>query len=306
MKKTKIDYLTHTWNPLAMRCSPVSAGCDHCWHLGMADRMKNNPILNELDRRAYGGGESLLLLDKMNEPMKQKKPAIVGVQFMGDLFHEKIEYVYLESIFEVMEDCPQHQFIVLTKRPARMREFMFLYLHKNDFRSTGKLNLSKNIWLGVSVEDQATADQRIPILLKTPAQHRIVSAEPLLGPVDFSLEPFDHLLDNIDLVIAGGESGPYARPMDPGWIRGIRDQCQEARVPFFFKQWGEYVAEDQVESINEQTYRSIDVNGILPGLQGPGYNQRFWKVGKKYAGALLDEKIYRELPEALAEIRGQL
>jgi len=182
MQRTKIEYLTHVWNPIAMRCDRVSAGCLNCWHLRMARRMS---MMKWYDNRAlaYWGEPPQLIEKELSAPLHLRKPARIGVQFMGDLFHDLIEDELFTDIIRIIMKSPQHVFIMLTKRPDRMRrlfESIPILLLPNTPK--GSLN---NLWLGISVEDQQTADERIPLLLQTPAAHRFVSYEPALGLVDF-------------------------------------------------------------------------------------------------------------------------
>jgi len=172
MKKTNIQYLDYTWNPVSMRCDRVSPGCDNCWHLRMANRLAANPMMGLEKRPAYAGGNPVMDGAELDAPLKLKKPSRIGVQFMGDLFHEKIQSAWLSGIFNVMKNCPQHTFFILTKRPKHLLNFV---------AGLGELD---NIWFGVSVENQETADRRIPILLQCPVKHRWISAEPLLGKIN--------------------------------------------------------------------------------------------------------------------------
>jgi len=238
MQKTKIEYLDYTCNPIAMRCSPVSAGCANCWHIAMCDRMKNNPKIPMELREIYAGDAPPKLIEsRLEAPLKLKKPAIIGLQFMGDLWHEDIPHTLIDDIFDVMTAAKQHAFIVLTKRPQNMLEWY------NETIILGGGDYLPNLWLGVSVEDQKTADERIPILLQIPAAKHIVSYEPALGPVNFNLchkcqidpsqcEEHNH----IDWVIAGCESGPNRRPAKIEWFRDVKNQCVEAGIPYFLKQ----------------------------------------------------------------------
>jgi protein gp37 len=182
--------------------------------------------------------------DRLEQPLKRHKPARIGVCFSGDLFHLAIPMSFIAKVFNVMRNAEQHQFLLLTKRPHQMAEILC------DWKSHGNPygwveSPLPNVWAGVSIEDQATADEGIPLLLDTPATLRYVSYEPALGPVDFcNLQNlrFDALYGvaegtrKINWVICGGESGPGARPMNPVWARSVRDQCRGAGVPFFMKQ----------------------------------------------------------------------
>lgn len=236
MNKTQIEYLDMSWNPIAMRCTPVSEGCTNCWHLRMADRLACNKQFSSELRAAYAGeSQPVLVESRLDDPRKRKKPTTMGVQFMGDLFHEDVSDESIADVWNVMVKCSQHTFLVLTKRPERMRYWMRLHCGQFDATYTAP---PKNIFLGVTVENQKRADERIPYLLQTPATVRFVSIEPMLGPVQLEharfwlTEPGPHL----DWVITGGESSPGARPMHPEWARSVRDQCQDTGVPFFFKQ----------------------------------------------------------------------
>jgi protein gp37 len=236
MNKTGIEYMDLSWNPIAMRCTPASEGCANCWHLRMADRLAGNTKLPDDVRAAYAGdGPPVRIAERLEQPLKRKKSAVIGVQFMGDLFHEDVPDEFIRHVFQVMGKCEQHVFQVLTKRPERMRNWINEYVVDRD----GNPDPFPHIWLGVTVEN---ADNlwRVPELLQTPAAVRFVSCEPLLGPI--IVKPC--LTENkprrwyrgIDWVIAGGESGPGARPMHPDWARSLRDQCQAAGVAFFLKQ----------------------------------------------------------------------
>jgi protein gp37 len=295
MNKTNIEYLDYSWNPLAMRCTPVSEGCVHCWHITMADRLKNNPKMPAGRRDSYSGGPPVLIEDELAAPVKLKKPSVIGVQFMGDLFHEDVPYKWIERIFGEMWDARQHTYLILTKRPHRMKKFISDY-QEGLIPLTAWPNEYDHVYLGVTAENQQRADERIPILLQIPAAKHFVSIEPMLGPVSLRSPPargrgfrqWDQI-HKLDWIIVGGESGPGARPMHPDWPRSVRDQCQEAGVPFFFKQWGEHCYPEQMP---EDTFREADAyHG-----HGLDYNAPY-KVGKKKAGRLLDGREWTEVPE---------
>ena len=276
-------------------------------------------------------GRVELIPEMLEIPLRRRKPTTYFVNSMSDLFHESLTDEAIDRVFDVMALCPQHTFQVLTKRAKRMQGYLGTVRDQlTDLVRERAHNLSRfddvrkwaalitrgiqpewslplaNIWLGVSCEDQQRADERIPLLLQTPAAVRFISAEPLLGPVNLKFndeypDPDGCYADarhGIAWVIVGGESGPGARPMHPDWVRSIRDQCQAAAVPFFFKQWGEW--------------RPCELNGATyywwPG--GPmamtGENcrhinldekTRAVRVAKKAAGSLLDGREYREFPE---------
>lgn len=164
--------------------------------------------------------------DKIDEPLRWRKPRRVFVNSMSDLFHPQVPSGFLDRVFEVMARCSQHQFQVLTKRPTRMPREMPRIIEQLGF-------VPSNIWLGTSVEDQKWADKRIPALVQTPAAVRFLSCEPLLGSLNLSRH-----LSGIDWVIVGGESGFGHRPIEVDWVRNIRDECNGAGIAFFFKQWG--------------------------------------------------------------------
>lgn len=274
MQLTKIEYLTHSWNPIAMRCTPVSEGCANCWHLRMANRMKGiyaSSITNNSNIRfhAYNGGNPWLNTEELSAPLRRKKPSIIGVQFMGDIFHESIPNEWIASVFGVMAAAPQHTFVVLTKRVWRADDW---YKWKNVIRESPWDNHAEilielgNVWplpnviMMASAENQKTLEERVRILLRIPAAKRGVSLEPLLGPVDLDdmvfpiggsdgsewhasalecdVDPEDDEEwkgATLDIVICGAETGPGKRLMALDWARSVRDQCQAAGVPFFFK-----------------------------------------------------------------------
>lgn len=212
-KQSAIEWTNWTWNPVT-GCTKVSQGCKHCYAERMAKRLK------AMGSPRYTNGFRVTLHEDLIElPRRWKNPRLVFVNSMSDLFHEDVPEDFIQRVFEVMKDCPQHTFQVLTKRTARLREL------------GPRLPWATNIWMGVSVEDDRVLD-RIEDLRETPALVRFLSCEPLIGPlVDLNLE-------GIHWLIAGGESGPKSRPMDGDWVRDLRDQCVRAKVAFFFKQWG--------------------------------------------------------------------
>ena len=394
MADTSIEWTDKVWNPVT-GCAKVSAGCAHCY----AERMfgRNLPGM-----KGQKFSEVRCHDDRLEAPLHWRKPRRVFVNSMSDLFHEDVPCEFIDKVFAVMALCPQHTFQVLTKRPERMLEYFTadrdeLIADKVVFDAYGPLAqyLRKvstwipdehdetdgghrvsapgywdwhvslplpNVWLGVSVENQQAADERIPLLLDTPAAVRFVSCEPLLGPVDLAHidwvaelgriytresqkateysamfadmakavrgceweegrawrnaltgawfdgwdgddnpEPLHH---TIDWVIVGGESGPNARPMHPDWARSLRDQCRDAGVPFFFKQWGEWAPESKV-GYHERTafcrygeFHVGDGEWIESCLCAEGADDaQMYRVGKKIAGRLLDGREWNEFPE---------
>lgn len=211
--QSAIEWTESTWNPVT-GCNKISPGCKNCYAERMAIR------LQAMGQANYANGFDLTLQERALElPLRWKKPQVIFVNSMSDLFHEDIPIDFVLRVFEVMLRAHHHQFQVLTKRSQHLLELDPI------------LPWPSNIWMGVSVENQDYTF-RIDHLRQTNAKVKFLSLEPLLGP----LSNLD--LTDIDWVIVGGESGPRARPMDPAWVTDIRDQCQEAGVPFFFKQWG--------------------------------------------------------------------
>ena len=297
---TKIQWCGEVWN-VVTGCTKVSAGCASCY----AERDFHRP---------YPGrdfNDVRFHRDRLNLPLRWRKPRKVFTPSIGDLFHLKLPDEVIEEVWQVMVDADRHTFQVLTKRPGRMQEFVN--------RRYGLWGEPENIWLGVSVEDQEN-DWRIPILLQTPAAVRFVSCEPLLGPIQFGDGSFDWLagwytdyetgrdgepepvqahMPNIDWVIVGGESGPNARPMHPDWVRSIRDQCRVTDVAFFFKQWGEWIPWIPMGG----NPRNLPVEHVMqngseyyPGNYSSSL-QSMIRVGKKAASRMLDGRTWDEFPE---------
>jgi protein gp37 len=210
---SSIEWTEMTWNPVT-GCRKVSQGCKHCYAERMAKRL-----------HAMGSGryrnsfEPTLHEDLIDLPKRWRKPRIIFVNSMSDLFQEEVPDDFVRSVFDTMRDCPQHTFQILTKRSERLRDL------------GPSLSWPNNVWMGVSVEDDRVLD-RIRHLARVPAKVRFLSCEPLIGPL--TRLP----LKNIHWVIVGGESGPGARPMNPVWVESIQEQCSRASVAFFFKQWG--------------------------------------------------------------------
>lgn len=220
--RSAIEWTQATWNPTT-GCDRVSRGCDNCYAMTLAKRLKamGQPrYQQDGDPRTSGPGFGVACHpDALDLPFSWKKPRRVFVNSMSDLFHVKVPVEFVRRVFEVMEATPQHTYQLLTKRARRLR------------RLATELPWPPNVWVGVSVEDESVL-HRVDDLHAVPAHVRFLSCEPLLGPIE-TLR-----LDGISWVIVGGESGQGARPIDPDWIRGIRDQCVAADVAFFFKQWG--------------------------------------------------------------------
>ena len=260
MNKTGIEYLDYTWNPIAMRCTPISEGCQKCWHIIRAKMLAKNPTISGFAQKGYSGHSTQLIKSRLDGPSKVKKSSIIGVQFMGDLFHETVDFEAMTD--EVLQRIAEtnHIYLILTKRPEIMAAYFRWYIQDN-------VVLPDNLWAGISAENQKRADERIPILLQIPAAVRFVSIEPMLGPVDIyhylKLDCFykdredgtcchpknhtpecnvgicclitkDHL-QKLGWIIAGPETGPGARECKPEWIEDLYEQCKAAGVPFFDK-----------------------------------------------------------------------
>jgi protein gp37 len=255
--KTGIEWTDATWNP-ATGCTKVSPGCDHCYAETFAERWRGTP-----GHYFEGGFDVQLRPDKLTMPLRWKRPRRIFVNSMSDLFHDSIPDSFIAEVFAVMAAASQHTFQVLTKRHARMRSLlssadfgalvnrMYCCLPSDIPAIRGYQWPLPNVWLGVSAENQQWADIRIPALLETPAAVRWVSAEPLIGPIEFcscgkSPATYDgphedcwlHGRIPLGWVVVGGESGPGARPMNSQWVRDVRDRCATYDVPFLFKQWG--------------------------------------------------------------------
>ncbi|MFN3242151.1 MAG: DUF5131 family protein [Planctomycetota bacterium] len=213
MSRSTIEWTNATWNPVT-GCTKTSPGCKHCYAERMARR------LQAMGQANYARGFQLTLQEHMLDiPLRWRKPRLVFVNSMSDLFHKDVPTSFIQRVFRTMEQAPQHTFQVLTKRADRLREV------------APQLPWPENVWMGVSVENADYLD-RIDDLRTVPANVRFLSLEPLLGP----LTEID--LTGIGWAIVGGESGPGARAMDPEWVRDLRDACAVGGVPFFFKQWG--------------------------------------------------------------------
>ncbi len=378
-----IEWTDATWNPIA-GCSLVSPGCTNCYAMRrVAPRLAANPATphyaGTVQPSNGGRGESratapddgpanyvwtgkiAIASDKvLTAPLRWKRPRRIFVNSTSDLFHSGVPDEVIDRIFAVMALCPQHVFQVLTKRPARMREYLTqMMLGKRQVASAAAelrgsvlgalvavhafgndagfglpLRPLPNVWLGTSVEDQQRADERIPHLLATPAAVRFISAEPLLGPLDILpyLFLYTHADDEVlqgdndeplpfhdpattpaaeiatprlDWVIVGGESGNGARPMLPAWVRSLREQCANAEVPFFFKQWGEWAPvsrtggdlapwdRDWMALANAGKLDIPDERVPIEKLGEPAIA----RVGKHAAGRMLDGIEHNAMPE---------
>ena len=221
MAVSAIEWTELTWNPTT-GCDRTSPGCDHCYALTLAKRLKamgQSKYQTDGDPRTSGPGFGVATHEGvLSLPFSWRLPSTVFVNSMSDLFHDRVPLDFIQRVFAVMEQTPQHTYQVLTKRSKRL------------VKISDELSWPRNVWMGVSIENQQYSF-RAEHLKLIPATVRFVSVEPLLGPVQLSL-------DGIDWVIVGGESGPGARPMSEEWVKTIRDACLETNTAFFFKQWG--------------------------------------------------------------------
>jgi len=218
MKYSKIEWTEATWNP-STGCNKVSAGCKNCYAETMAKR------LQAMGAPGYENGfEFTLMPERLDMPLKIKKPTRFFVNSMSDLFHEKMPFDFLDGVFEVIRQTPQHSYQILTKREKILQNYC------------NQRRMPDNVWLGVSVES-AKVKHRIDILRDIPAKIRFLSIEPLIADVG------ELNLRGIHWVIVGGESGPKARPMQPEWAASVQKQCTQQKVAFFFKQWGAWGAD---------------------------------------------------------------
>ena len=365
---TKIEWTDATWNPIT-GCSVVSPGCTNCYAMRLAGtRLRHHPTRAGLTRDSKAGpvwtGEVRFNEAALDQPLRWRRSRMIFVCAHGDLFAEGVPDAWIDRIFAVMALCPQHIFQVLTKRPERMRDYVSLMSTRWVLRLSQAINNSgdaaieaadrpgrpmprwplPNAWLGVSVEDQRRADERIPVLLDTPAAVRWISAEPLLGPVDFnrisrkdpkpphnawtesalygcvtpwaegqSLADLAGAMPRLDWIVAGGESGPGARPMHPDWARSLRDQCAAAGVPFLFKQWGEWAPGECSAGPPTRTEDAAtwfdgrwSFERITPSAsEGMHIDDEpdVYRLGKKAAGRLLDGRTHDGFPLQNSEAR---
>ncbi|KJS38309.1 MAG: hypothetical protein VR70_10290 [Rhodospirillaceae bacterium BRH_c57] len=326
-----IAWTDETWNPIR-GCSRVSEGCRNCYAEGMAARFigPGQPfegLAKRVNGEARWTGDVRLIEHKLADPLRWKRPRKVFVNSVSDLFHENVTDDMRDRILAAMALAPQHTFQVLTKRPQQMQRYCREIIGRSQtiaatagqdyWRALSALSQAplRNVWLGVSAENQSAANERVPLLLDTPAAVRFVSMEPLLGPVDLTaiygrmgdalqtdaLNGWEYHHDDdgqrtkgakLDWVIVGGESGLKARPLHLDWARSLRDQCAGGEVPFLFKQHGEWIGVPDLRN--------------LTGGQGPGFgvfdhceydaDHEAVRVGKRAAGRLLDGVLHDGYP----------
>lgn len=313
---TKIEWADEVWNPIT-GCTPTSEGCRNCYAASMAKRFWGDRKFSDVQ----------LHMERLEKPMRWKRPRRVFVDSMGDLFHEDVSDEQIAAVFGAMSAAPRHTFLVLTKRPRRMKEWfswahhramssglpwrdgapVIGYLGEYALRaSDGRINIWKkdvklpdwpltNVCLGVSIGNQDTANERLISLRDTPAAVRFVSYEPATGAWDprrtYAGRMNINALSWLDWVVMGGETGVGARPMHPDWVRSVRDQCQESGTPFMFKQWGEWAPDCLCQG---PTHENKTTPRPSPGLIGC-----MFRCGKKSAGRELDGRTWEELPKGM-------
>lgn len=337
MADTSIEWTDKVWN-VVRGCAIVSEGCRNCYAMKQAHRFSGKGgAYDGLTKLGTKGpvwtGVARFIPEMLEVPLKWSKPSRIFVNSMSDLFHEDVNNHDIAEIFAVMALAPRHTFQVLTKRPARMREIVndpifyeavlcSVKEREESFSGptavyTGYLRDKegemewplRNVHLGVSVEDQSAADERIPELLSTEAAVRFLSVEPLLGPVDlrktFAVYCYcgEHYYPpcaqgrcpnapRVHWVIVGGESGPGSRPMHPSWVRSLRDECKSAGVPFFFKQWGAWGAASEIDIFDPVMGTNVKSRRYHALPEGGG----MLRIGKKKSGRELDGRTWDEMP----------
>ncbi|NUQ86289.1 MAG: DUF5131 family protein [Anaerolineales bacterium] len=276
------DWWDYSWN-LAVGCSKVSTECVNCWAEAMAKRLRamgREEYQDVVNDHGFWTKRVTLVPERLGDPLRLKKPRVIAVNLMGDLFHPNVPYTFVADVFEVMAQTRQHVYLILTKRPERMLAFWNLTLAEDWGISHEPMS---HVWLGTSAGNQAGADERRDSMwgLARMGWNTWVSAEPRIGEIDWSGWEF------LKWMATGGESGPKARAMDPNWARSDLAWCREHDVKFMFKQWGEYLPLDHLK-VGERTtfkHRPVEVNGMV-----------MVKVGKARAGHMLDGQVYRWHP----------
>lgn len=267
-------------------CNKVSDGCRLCWAEQQAHMRshQSNPKIQEqysgvTDENGEWNGNIRLLEQNLELPLRVKKPTVWAI--WNDFFHEKVTIDFIDSAIDIMERCPQHIFLALTKRPENIEDKLYKITVDNPFRMLGGGDYVKNLWIGVTIEKQKYVD-RIEHLLAISVAKIFLCLEPLLEEIDLG-----GYLGWIDWVIVGGQTGHKASPMHPDWVRNIRDQCIQAEIPFFFKQFGEWIQSEEPQ----------EVYSGKSGFQTLPAKECFIKVGKRKTGRLLDGGEWSEFPE---------
>ena len=277
---SSIEWTDATWNPVT-GCSKVSPGCAHCYAEALTHRFADEWTAPRLPWTPDNAAENVILRpDRLEQPLHWKKPRMVFVNSMSDLFHDQVPDEFIAKVFDVMAHAPQHTFQVLTKRPERMHALLNEWALFDYAENDPQLMPLSNVWLGVSIENRRFV-RRADYLRETPAAVRFISAEPLLGPLAYDQLVTEHPdddgewewadgfdgegldLDGIDWLIAGGESGPKARTMDPRWVRDLRDLADASQTAFFFKQWGGRTPKANGRELDGRTWDEMPEVGAL-------------------------------------------
>lgn len=296
---------------LVSGCTPCSPGCDHCWSAAMTHRFGGRVISNNqysplltLNSGEFNG-KIECHSDRLPTPLKRRTPTIYAI--WNDLYHEDVPIDFKNASYAVMTGCERHTYLVLTKRPDEMLKFVTEMRIEEIYKP-------KAIWHGLTVCNQQEADEKIPIFLQVPGK-KFLSIEPMLGRIDLAdYLPFEgYVMDSyhcewmpvkrkgVNAIILGGETGPGARPMHPAWVRSICNQCEAAGVPFFFKQWGEWIVTDAVPGgdlggdMRNGTVRIVKSAGENDGHFRKG-DALMLRIGRKLAGRLLDGRTHDDLP----------
>lgn len=296
---TKIEWATETLS-VSVGCTKVSSGCRSCYAERMSYRLacmaradikagrdpgRKRYYLDVVDMSTgKWNGKIVLIPEALEDPLRWRKPRRVFIDSMSDLFHDGVSWSHLNDVFNMMiNGVPRHTYVILTKRPERMCDF----LNATRWMNRGLLEgPTKNAWLGITAENQEWWDKRKDALFAPSAAVHWVSYEPAIGPLVFS----DDDLARLDWVVCGGESGPGARPMDPDWARSVRDQCQDAGVKFFFKSFGEFVTIPHAYDLG------IELS-VVEAMNANTIGRGFVRIGKKHAGRILDGRTWDEYPE---------
>lgn len=338
---SRIEWTDATWNPIT-GCSVISPGCKHCYAMKLAGgRLQHHPsrtgLTVDTDAGPVWTGEVRLNTQWLDQPIRWSRRRMIFVCAHGDLFHPSVPDAWIDTVFGVMWAClygrdgaPGHVFQVLTKRAERMREYLSVDRRQAWARAAvqygggddpdglyDQVALAEcphpRIWLGLSTENQATADERIPHLLQTPAAVRWISAEPLLEALNlaFWLDRLPAVVDGrprLDWVVLGGESGRGARAMHPKWVQSLRDQCESADVPFLFKQWGEWLPMCQQERSDAFPEVVADRANGAPMSGYPAERVHQWsgstesyRTGKHNSGRRLDGLLHDGYPMSIVE-----
>ena len=274
-KNSRIEWTNHTFNPW-WGCTKVSAACKNCYAEAWAKRVGKKVWGPKADRRFFGDNHWLGPIKWNQEAASDGEPARVFCASMADVFEDRSELdVWRSKLWSLIDETPNLNWLLLTKRPERVSQTVPWI--KSDWPN--------NVWLGTTVEDQKSAEERLPYISALPAKVRFISAEPLLGQLDLRT----WLGSSIDWVITGGESGPKARPSSPSWFRELLSQCMESEVPFHFKQWGDWAPGQGLNFPAARRQKSQAEDGTL-----------MVRVGKKTAGRVLDGTTWDDLPRSKA------